>query len=242
MRRLAWMLAALSVAASAEEPAGTHELLGHMGSRAALLILNGSRNADASWQLAGEYVVLATRQRRFLEGESSPEIGVTTLREGDTPILFGRAGTGELRGVWRTGVFRGTRYATGGQEREHFEFSEQFPSLGDYTGAARCEVSEGGYQASLRYAVAAGKVQSFEWRSRREPGNQSCSLANLAQQPMQGGIRLAAGRCRVTLRDLGETVRVAAEDCSEQCRGQAQPEAMLVDRHGGCELFRMPVR
>lgn len=242
MTRLAWMLAALSVTASAQEPGGTHELLGHMGSRAALLTLNASRNPDASWQLAGEYVFLATRQRRFLEGESSPEIGVTTLREGDTPILFGRPGTGELRGAWRGGVFRGMRYAPGGQERERFEFSEAFPTLGDYTGAARCEVRDGGYQASLRYSVEAGKVQSFEWRSRRDPGGDSCILANLAQQPMEGGIRLAAGRCRVTLRDLGEALRVVAENCSEPCGVHSQPEPMLVDRHGGCELFRTQAR
>lgn len=242
MNRIAWVLATCSLTAAAQEADGPHELLGQMGSRAALLTLNASRNPDSSWQLAGEYVILATQQRRFLEGESSPEIGVTTLREGDTPILFGRPGTGELRGVWRGGAFRGMRYAPGGQERERFEFAEEFPSLADYSGAVRCEVHDGTYQASLSYAVEAGKVQSFEWRSRFGPGGEACTLAGLAQQPMQGGIRLAAGGCRVTLRDLGERLRVAAEECSEQCSAPGRLEPMLVDRRGGCELFRPQAR
>ena len=237
MRRLLWALALVSLAAAAQDEAGTHELVGHVGSRSALLTLNATRNPDESWQLAGEYVLLPTQQRRFLEGESSPEIGVTTLREGDTSILFGRLGTGELRGVWRDGVFRGTRYAPGGQERERFEFSEEFPSLAAYSASVRCEARADRYAAALRYRFAAGKLQSFEWRARTEPGGHSCSVTQVVQQPMKGGIRLAAGRCQITLRDLGEALRVAAQDCGEQC-GAVQLEPVLVDRGGGCELFR----
>ena len=59
----------------------TRELVGQIGSRAALLVLHASRTDQGAWQMAGEYMVLPTLQRRFLEGESSPEIGVTTLRE-----------------------------------------------------------------------------------------------------------------------------------------------------------------
>lgn len=231
-------LAAFPLAAAAQERGGSHELVGQIGSRTALLTLNATRNPDASWQLAGEYVLLPTQQRRFVEGESSPEIGVTTLREGATAILFGRPPIGELRGVWRGGVFRGTRFAPGGQEREHFEFSEEFPSLAGYSGSVRCEAKAGGYAASLSYAIEAGKVQSFEWRSRLEPDGRSCRVAGLAQQPGQGGIRLAAGSCQVSLRDLGESLRVAAENCSEQCGAPARLEPMLVDRRGNCELFR----
>ena len=238
MRCLLWALALVSLGAAAQDDAGTHELVGHVGSRSALLTLNATRNPDESWQLAGEYVLLPTQQRRFLEGESSPEIGVTTLREGDTAILFGRLGTGELRGVWRDGVFRGTRYAPGGQEREHFEFSEQFPSLAGYSASVRCEARADRYTATLRYRFAAGKLQSFEWRARTEPGGQSCSVTQVVQQPMNGGIHLASGRCQITLRDLGEALRVAAQDCSEQCGAAAQLEPVLVDRGGGCELFR----
>ena len=234
-------LLAVAFSAAAQEE-GTTELLGQMGSRPALLTLHATRNPDASWQLAGEYVLLPTQQRRFLEGESSPEIGVTTLREGDTPILFGRAGSGELRGLWREGVFRGTRYAPGGQERERFEFSESFPSLDGYSGSVRCEARAGGYTGSLSYAVASGKVRSFEWRSRVEPGGASCRVADLAQQPMKGGLRLVSGRCQVTLRDLGETLRIAADNCSDQCAAPAELVALLVDRSGGCELFRPQAR
>jgi hypothetical protein len=239
VKRLA-LLAVLPLAAAAQEPGGTYELLGQMGSRAAIMTLNATRNPDASWQLAGEYVILPTRERRYLEGEASPEIGVTTLREGTTPILFGRPPMGELRGTWRDGAFRGTRYAPGGQERERFEFSEEFPSLAGYSASVRCEASERGYAASLSYAVQAGQVQSFEWRARSGDGA-SCTLSGLGQQPMKGGIRLASGACEVTLRDLGEALRVKADNCSDACRLPAL-ETLLVDRRGHCELFRPQAR
>ena len=230
-------LAALPVAAAAQEPAGTHEMLGQLGSRATLMILHATRNPDASWQLGGEYVILPTMQRRFVEGESSPELGVTTLREGDTPILFGRPPSGELRGVWRGGTFRGARFAPGGQERERFEFSEDFPSLEGYSATVHCELRDGEHAAGLDYAVSGGRVQSFEWRT-RGPDGKSCRAAGLAQQPMKGGIRLADGACRVTLRDLGESLRVSAEGCSTQCEAPASFEPLLVDRRGHCQPFR----
>jgi hypothetical protein len=235
MKRVALLAAALPLAAAAQSQ-GTHELLGQLGSRAALLTLHATRNADTSWQLAGEYVILPTMQRRFVEGESSPELGVTTLREGDTPILFGRASSGELRGVWRGNSFRGARYAPGGQERERFEFSADFPPLDGYSAAVHCELGE----ASLDYSVALGRVQSFDWRSRS--GGKSCRASGLAQQPMKGGIRLAAGGCAITLRDLGEGVRVSAEGCEAQCPEPAKLEPLLVDRRGNCEPFRPQTR
>jgi hypothetical protein len=241
MRPVLCALAVACTSAAAQGDGGTYELIGQLGSRPALLKLHAMRNPDASWQLAGEYLILTTRQRRFVEGEASPEIGVTTLREGDTPILFGRSPSGELRGVWRAGVFRGTRFAPGGQERERFEFSEEFPSLEGYGATVRCEARAAGSVATLSYAIDAGRVQSFEWRTRAE-GGRSCTVAGLAQQPMKGGIRLAAGRCQVTLRDLGEGLRVAAENCSERCQPPAELEPLLVDRRGGCELLRPQAR
>jgi hypothetical protein len=104
----------------------------------------------------------------------------------------------------------------------------------------RCEAREGGYAASLSYAVQAGQVQSFEWRVRGGEGR-SCALAGLTQEPMTGGIRLASGRCQVTLRDLGEALRVAADNCASAC-GVAALETLLVDRRGHCELFRPQAR
>src|SRR5258708_20720940 len=86
------------------------ELAGQLGSRSALLVLHAIRTTEGAWQLAGEYVLLSTLQRRFLEGEASPEIGVTTLREGTSPILFGRPTTGELRGTWRAANFPGAPF------------------------------------------------------------------------------------------------------------------------------------
>jgi hypothetical protein len=232
-----WALVALPLAAAAQEE-GTRELVGQLGSRSAVLTLHATRNADASWRLAGEYVLLPTQERRFVEGESSAEIGVTTLREGTTPILFGHTATGELRGLWRERSFRGTRYAPGGQERERFVFSEEFPSLAGYSATTRCEAREGAYASRLAYAVEAGAVRSFEWTARVDPGGLSCRLTNLVQEPMQGGLQLASGGCRVTLRDLGERLRVAAENCAAQCAVPGGLQAMLVDRRGNCELFR----
>lgn len=236
MKILAVLLLAYPLLAFAQAQRGTHELIGQVGSRAALLTLNATQRADAGWQLTGEYVLLPTQQRRFVQGESSPEIGVTTLREGETPILFGRPASGELRGVWRDGTLRGTRYGPGGQEREHFEFSESFPSLDAYSAKVRCEASAPGSRAALDYVVQAGKVQSFQWVA--HAGAASCRVKDLAQQPVPGGIRLVAGGCRITLRDLGESLRIAAEGCSEQCQAPAQLEPLLVDRRGRCELFR----
>ena len=55
---------------------------------------------------------------------------------------------------------------------------------------------------------------------------------------MKGGLRLASGRCTVTLRDLGEYVKVSAENCTERCGSEAYLETVLVDRRGNCQLLR----
>ena len=148
MRRLALLALLAPLAAWCQTE--THEFTGQLGSRPVLLVLHASRTAEGDWQVAGEYVVLPTLQRRFLEGEASAEIGVTTLREGTSAILFGRPSTGELRGTWRNGVFRGARYAPGGLERERFEFSEEFPSLDNYSGNVRCEAGDERYASTLK--------------------------------------------------------------------------------------------
>ncbi len=225
----------------AQDKSERRELIGKVGSRSALLVLHASERPDGGWRVAGEYVILATLARRFLEGERSPELGVTTLKEGTTPILFGRPGTGELRGTWRDGVFKGSRLGTGGQMREEFEFSEEFPGMEDYSARVRCEAKEGRYQARLNYRVANGKLESFEWRA-VEPGGQACTLAGLAQETMRGGLRFSAGGCRVVLRDLGDFVVLSAERCASQCAAEAYLEPMLVDRRGNCELLRHGAR
>jgi hypothetical protein len=222
--------------------AETRELAGQLGSRPTLLVLHGSRNADGGWQLAGEYVVLPTLQRRFLEGEASPEIGVTTLREGLTPILFGRTPSGELRGTWRGGNFRGARFAPGGQERERFEFSEEFASLDKYSANVRCDAGDSRYTSSLNLAIEAGKLQSLDWRSSLPASGHVCNVSNLQQQAWKGGLRFASGRCNVTLREVGDYVWLAAENCSEQCGSQAYLEPVVIDRRGYCRLLRGEVR
>ena len=214
------------------------ELGGHLGSRPALLVLHANRIPGGEWQIAGEYIVLTTLQRRFLEGEASPQIRVTTLREGTSPILFGRSPSGELRGTWKDTTFRGARYAPGGQERERFEFNEEFPSLEKYSANVRCEAQDARYSSSLNLAVEAGRLQSLEWRSKLTGSDHTCTVANVQQQPWKAGLRFASGKCSVTLREVGEYVWLSATDCAEQCGSQAYLEPIVIDRRGYCRLLR----
>jgi len=235
------LLAALllvALPAVAQDASESRELLGQVGGRAALLNLYVITRADGSARLSGEYLILPTLQQRFLEGERSKQLGVTFLKEGNSPILYGRAETATLQGTWSAGVLKGARYAPGGQERERFEFSEAFPKLEGYSASVRCETAAGRYAATLAYAIEQGKLKSMEWRSKVAPVGHTCALAELKQQAYVGGLRFSAGRCKVTLRDLGEYVRVVAEDCAEHCGSQGYLEPVLVDRGGACQLLR----
>lgn len=239
---MALVLAAVAAAAqSAPERSERRELIGKVGTRSALLVLHATERPEGGWRVAGEYVILPTLARRFLEGERSPELGITTLKEGTTPILFGRPGTAELRGMWRDGAYKGARYGTGGQLREEFHFSEEFPAMEGYSASVRCEAKEGRYQARLNYKVASGKLGGFEWRA-VEPGGQGCTVSGLTQEAMHGGLRFSAGSCRVTLRDLGDFVVLSAEGCTSQCGAEAYLEPLLIDRRGNCELLRHGAR
>jgi hypothetical protein len=222
--------------------AGAQELHGHLGSRDALMVLHTVRQADGGFRVTGEYIVFPTLQRRFLEGARGPELGVTTLKEGTSAIMFGHDPTGELRGTWRGGVFKGVRHGPGGQERERFEFSEEFPSMAAYGATVRCELRDGRYSGSLDYAVESGRIKAFDWRARVEPSGHSCRLEQLVQQPFEGGLRLASGDCRVTLREIAGMVKVAAEGCGEHCGSQAYLEPVLVERRGSCRLLRPEMR
>ncbi|HUQ26873.1 MAG TPA: hypothetical protein VM140_14510 [Burkholderiales bacterium] len=237
-----WLLLFVSLSVLAQEKTETRELIGQIGNRSALLVLHSSRNEDGSSRLTGEYIVLPVLQRRFVDGESSPEIGVTSLREGTTPILFGREPTGELRGTLRGGVFKGIRYGPGGQVRERFEFGDEFPAMTGYSATVRCEARDAAYVSSLAYAVDAGTIKSLEWRSTLTPSGHSCNVAAGEQRTFKGGLQLVSGRCTVTLRDLGDYVRVAAENCAELCGSQAFLEPLLVDKRGACRLLRPETR
>jgi hypothetical protein len=215
-----------------------HELIGKVGSRSALLVLHAEPRPDGSWQVAGEYVILPTLARRFLEGERSPERGITVLKEGTTPILFGRPGIGELRGVWREGSFKGARYGSGGQKREEFEFSEEFPSMDGTSVNVQCEAKEGNYQSRLALAIEQGKLKTLDWRT-VEPGGQTCSVNAPAQQPLRGGLRFVAGGCRLTLRDAGEFLALSAENCAALCGAEATLDPLLIDSRGRCEVLRL---
>jgi hypothetical protein len=237
-----WLFLFLSLSAVAQEKTETREMIGQLGNRSALLILHSARAEDGALRLTGEYIVLPALQRRFVDGEASPEIGVTTLREGTTPILFGREPTGELRGTLRGGTFKGMRHGPGGQERERFEFSEEFPPLAGYNANVRCESRAGGYVASLSYVAEAGKIKSFDWLATLAPSGHNCTVSGGEQRAIKGGLQVAFGRCSVTLRDLGDYVRVSAENCAELCGSQAYLEPVLVDRRGACRLLRPETR
>lgn len=221
-----------------QEASETRELIGSLGGRPALLNLYSSVLPDGSARVTGDYLLLPTQQQRFLEGERSKQLGVTVLREGATPILYGRPATGTLQGTWSGGVFKGLRYGPEGQERERFEFSETFPSMEAYSTSVRCEVADARYASTLALAVENGKLKSADWRSRVSPGGHPCSVTGLEQRPFAGGLRFAAGRCSVTLRSLGDYVRVMAEDCAAMCGSQGYLEPMLIDRRGHCQLLR----
>lgn len=247
------LLAATTMALPVAAQSGTEqrELIGQVGSRSALLVLNSSREKDGTWRVTGEYLLLPTLVRRFVEGERSPQLGLTALREGATPIFFGRPPTATLRGTWRDGVFKGNRLGPGGQERETFEFSEAFPSLDAYSAQLRCEAGDDRYGSSLAYTIEKGRLVpgSFEWRTRVSPSGHACAIGStdrVEQQTLAGALQWRAGvhtdACKITLRDLGEHVRVAAENCSAYCGSQAYFEPMLVDRRNACRILRPQTR
>jgi hypothetical protein len=111
-----------------------------------------------------------------------------------------------------------------------------------YSAEVRCQAGAGRYSSTLNFSVDAGTVKSFEWRSRVEPGGHVCALSGVKQQGAKGGLVLAAGKCRVVLRDLGEYVKAAAQDCAEVCGSQAYLEPLLVDRRGNCRLLQPEAR
>lgn len=240
MRRLAlcaW-LALAAAPAAAQQGAATWELIGQMGSRVAVMNLYSSAQPDGSARVTGDYLLLPTLQMRYLAGERSKQLGVMLLNEGQTPILYGRPPEATLQGTWAGGVFKGTRYGPAGQQRERFEFSERFPAMDAYAASVRCEVAEGRYASTLAYAVEGGRLKSFDWRSKVSPGEHPCAVTGLEQRPHNGGLRFSAGKCSVTLRDLGDFVRVVAEGCAESCGSQGYLEPVLVDRRGNCHLMR----
>ena len=216
------------------------------GSRAAVMNLYTTAQPDGSARITGDYMLLPTLQMRYLAGERSKQLGVMFLNEGNTPILYGgnrltRFGVGLIlheKAVIAEGKLGFEGSGPAGQQRERFEFSEKFPSMDGYAASVRCDVAEGRYASTLAFAVEGGRMKHFEWRSRVSPGDHPCTVSNLEQRPYSGGLRFAAGRCAVTLRDLGDFVRVVAEGCAGSCGSQGYLEPVLVDRRGNCYLMR----
>ena len=239
MRRWPLLLLLTVSGAIAQGKTETREMVGQIGSRSAYLVLHATERNDGSWHMTGEYLLLPTLSRRYLDGERSPQLGVTTLKEGASAILFGRPATGELRGTLRDGQFRGTRFGPGGQERERFEFSEDFPAMDGYSAHVRCEAGDGRYASALSYTIEAGRLKGpLEWRSRVGTGGHQCFLRAEQPRPLKGGLAFSSGSCTVTLRELGDYVSVSASDCASACASEAYLEPLLVERRGHCRLLR----
>jgi len=232
-------LGVLSQHAFSQNKTETRELVGQIGSRSALLVLHSAERPDGSWQMTGEYILLPTFTRRFLEGERSPQLGVTTLKEGTSAILFGRPATGELRGSFRDGQFRGMRYGPGGQERERFEFSEDFPPMTGHSAEVACEAGDDRYASSLAYTLESGKLKgALEWRSKVGAEGHQCTVRAQEPRSARNGLAFGSAGCTVTLRDLGDYVKVSAEGCAAQCGSGAYLEPLIVDKRGNCRLLR----
>jgi len=253
VRWAATVLVLAAVALGARADPGVNELIGEIGNRAALLSVYRTQAPDGSWRITGEYLVLDTLQRRFLDGEGSPNLSVTTLKEGTTPILYGHLPTATLRGVWRDGVFEGMRYGPGGQMRERFKFGATFPSMADYSAAVQCGASEGKTSTALAFVIKMGRLRpgSLSWTSRDAASGDVCVLggAGVRQVAHESGLRfkidasVAGGRdCTISVHDLGETVRVSSKGCSAVCGARARLEPILVDRAGRCRLLRPVTR
>ena len=117
MKSMAVLLLVFAQSAFSQETSEARELIGQLGGRNALLNLYTTTRADGSARITGDYLVLQTMQQRFLEGERSKQLGVTFLREGISPILYGRPETATLQVSWQCGVFQGAGFSAGGRLR-----------------------------------------------------------------------------------------------------------------------------
>ena len=240
----------------ARADAGAHELLGELGTRAALLTVYRSQSPRGGWRITGEYLLLDTFDRRFLEGEGGTELGVTTLKEGNTPIMFGHSPMATLQGIWGDGVFEGTRYGPSGQLRERFKFSATFPSMANYSAAVQCTAREGETSAALAFVIKTGELRagSLSWTSRDAASGHVCVLGGTAvrQVAHAGSLRFKIGAraarstqgpdCTINVDNLGDAVRVSAAGCSAYCGAQARIEPIVVDGEDKCRLLRPVTR
>lgn len=255
MRWAATLLVLATVTLGARADPYANELIGELGNRAALLSVSRTQSPDGAWRITGEYLLLDTLQRRFLAGEGGPTLSVTTLKEGTSPIVYGRPPTATLQGVWRDGAFEGMRYGPGGQVRERFKFSATFPSMAGYGTAVQCGASEGKYSAALAFVINTGRLRpgSLSWTSRDAESGDVCVLGGTAvrQVAHERGLRFqikrnatnlggAAGDqdCTISVRDLGEVLRVSAAGCSAFCGARVRIEPILVDGANQCRLLR----
>jgi len=255
VRWAATLLALAAVTPSARADLYANELIGEIGNRAALLSVSRTQAPDGAWRITGEYLVLDTLQRRFLTGEGGPTLSVTTLSEGTSPILYGRPPTATLQGVWRDGAFEGTRYGPGGQVRERFKFSATFPSMASYSTAVQCSASEGKYSTALAFVINTGRLRpgSLSWTSRDAESGDVCVLGGTAVRQVrhERGLRFQIDRnvtnpggaagdrgCTISVRSLGEALRVSAAGCSAFCGARVQIEPILVDGVDQCRLLR----
>jgi hypothetical protein len=116
--------------------------------------------------------------------------------------------------------------------------------MAGYSEEVDCDAGDRKYASSLRFAIKEGRLASptLEWHSRLAADGHRCTVSASMQQPMEGGLRFTDGDCVVTLRQVGESVRVAADNCSSRCGTGAYLEPLLVDARGNCRLLRAEQR
>ena len=244
MRWIALLLGLLSAQAFAQEASETRELIGQLGGRAALLNLYATAQPDGSARVTGDYLVLPTLQQRFLEGERSKQLGVTFLKEGDDADPLRPAGDGDAAGhlVGRRLQGRALR-ARAGRSASASSSAKRFPSMDGYSAQRALRGVRGTLRLDARLAVENGKLKSLDWRSKVSPGRASLhGRAGSSSARTTAACASPPGRCSVTLRDLGDYVRVTAEDCAAMCGSQGYLEPVLVDRRGNCQLLRPRTR
>ena len=170
------LLVCLSPAGFAQEKTETRELVGQLGNRSALLDPARRRSAeDGGWQLTGEYIVLPTLQRRFLEGERSPQIGVTTLQGGHhADPLRPPADRRAARHLARRRV-QGHALRPGRAGARALRVQRGIPVDGRLQRAAvRCEAGDGRYAAALALRGArAASSRSSNGASKLAPSGHS---------------------------------------------------------------------
>jgi len=219
---------------SADETSENQGAGRQIGSRSALMVLHARSAPTAAGSSAG--IRASSPCAPFFVRVKEAPSSVTTLKEGNTAILYGRPAPASGAAPARRRV-QGHAPRAGGQERERFDFSEEFAPLDGYSASVRCDAGDDRYASSLSYSMEEGKLKGFEWRARVAPKRPQLHARRILSRNRSSGLQLASGACSVTLREVGEFFASPRETVWPQCSSQAYLEPLLVDRRGRCQLL-----